>query len=1137
MEIKGALFCSFAGRNQERWDLLVGRAVQHATFGRGLVDRVELDGRLNELTLYISFPERQDGAKSGKFSPLILNQVGIDFPAQIALRIHQAVDNRPGGQGCAPVSPLQPRREGSHATPPQLFQPGQEVCVINAPAQRGKIHRASGYVNGNWNYEVYFSSENIRTYKERDLKLYSPGIVCGGVLDYLRELAYLKLSKPQGDALYALYGSRTKFEVYQFKPAVKFLANPDQRLLIADEVGLGKTIEAGIIFLELQARLGLDRVLIVCPSSLRYKWQAEMKSRFDEDFTILDTQGLLRFLENYKLQGAQTHLRGIVSLEAIRRREIAEKFINVKFDLLVIDEAHHCRNTATLANAIASTLTENSDAALLLTATPLQMGREDLFNLLNILSPGEFDNFQIFSERLAPNQYINRAAQLLAAGKNGAALRELRQVETTTERQRFQKSPYYQTVVRILSKPLPNHEELITAQRRLLELNTLSSVFTRTRKRDILTNVPKRTAYTLTVNFSEEEKEFYEQVVEDVRFEFMREHWNGMGSGWVTIMKERQAASCISALMKKQAAAGEVSPEEEAFEGDFASSELEDEEPESRPYQLIFENPFVDPNEHLKVLRRRKRITHLNKDSKFEVFWGALKKILEDNPTSKVLVFSFFVGTIEHVTRELTKLGVNVRMIHGKINVSDRQKIIEEFQDNPAIRVLISSDVGSEGLDFQFCDTLFNYDLPWNPMKVEQRIGRIDRFGQTANRIRIYNLVIEDSVESRILMRLYERIEIFKQSVGDIEVILGDQIRELTQAVFSSRLSPREEIEQAEKAAENILRQKQEMEDFEQNKLQFLGQEAILSSAVTDTVDSGRFISEVEIRALVQGYIEDRFPLSRLERNLANEETFSLIVNTDFSESIRSFIERNKKFDRSSQQFLTKAFAGKTVPLTFSHDLAYQRKLLEFVTPRHPLTQAAKDHWAQKREGVKLLARIQIATRVAPPGSYYFFIYSMDSAGISRNTRIVPIVITAQTGEMHKDLSEQFIRLSQLGAQDDKGGSAKLENSLVEDAESRAVSYMAQIRDQLYHELETSNDALVNARVSAVEQSYFAKRTRIEGILRKVSNPSIQRLYKGQLNNLETRKDIKIHEIQEGRKFDVSFSLQIRGVVEVVQNA
>jgi ATP-dependent helicase HepA len=1133
-KIKASRFRQYAGLKQERWDLLVGREVTHEAFGPGVVSKIKAD--TFEVSIWITFSQPNVNPKERCFGPQAMDMIGeIEFPDEIGQRLPSDLPS--GSQ--PPVSSSGKYSQTAHDVPPPTsptpspaFKPNQEVCLINNPNQRGRVIKPSVYASGEWNYEIYFSAEDVRTYKESALKLYAPTFQWGGLDDLLRDLALLKLRKPLGDALYALYASRTKFEVYQFKPAVKFLANPDQRLLIADEVGLGKTIEAGIIYVELQARIGLDRVLIVCPSGLRSKWHDEMKSRFDEEFTLLDTEGARRFLDQYRQYGSQVRLRGIIALESIRRRELAEAFSNVKLDMVIIDEAHHCRNTATLANAIASTLTENSDAVLLLTATPLQMGREDLFNLLAILSPGEFDNFQAFTDRLEPNQYVNRAAQMLSAGDVNGALKELKNVEKTSEKRRFLGNPYYQTVVDILKTPYPPQESLITAQRRLLELNTLASVFTRTRKRDIQEKIPKRTAFTLTVNFTPEEMDFYNQVLDEVRWNYENSHFSGAGSGWVTIMKERQVASCISAVMKKYDQYRPDPEEEDAFKKDFLSS--------NDPENDELESPVLpDISDLLGELYTRPKVCvpNIKTDSKFEVFWEALQEVLNDDPNSKVLIFSFFVGTIEHVQNELMKRGVKSRAIHGKYKVIDRQKTIEEFRDDPSIRVLVSSDVGSEGLDFQFCDTLFNYDLPWNPMKVEQRIGRIDRFGQESDRIRIYNLVIEDTIESRILIRLYDRIEIFKQSIGDIEVILGDQIRELTQAVFSRKLSKEEEIQRAETAAKNILRQKQEMEEFEQKKLQFLGQEAIFNTTIERTIDSGRFVSDVEVHALVDGYLKEKFQLSRLEANGAGDATYTLCANNDLVEEVKAFIFKQRKNDLTAQQFLPKLSPGKEIPLTFSHELAYQRKLLEFITPRHPLAMAALEYWKQKSIGTKRLIRLRIKTEIAPAGIYFFFIFTIDSEGIDKDSRLIPVVISTKNGDVHNDLSKQFLRLIQTNAEPLEILSGQCDESEFENAEHDALLHITHIRDNLYRELLASNEAIINARLSAVEQSFKAKRKRIQGILEKVDNASIRRMHESQLRNLDAKKKAKDSEIEKSRNVDVSFSPQMRGYVEVIQNA
>lgn len=1105
-------FAQAAMQEDNRWNILAGHKVRYKPWGQGVITWVDHKPGQN-ITIRIRFNLDEH---CGVF---FFNQshwgelTEIEFPEYPTLNVPATT---PG------PAPSQLHEDIQAAQ----FQLNEEVSLVNNPRQRGRVVHSFQDARGLWNHEIYISAENRPIYKESDLKLYSPEIKWGDLNDFLRDLASAKMRKPMSDALYALYASRTKFEVYQFKPALKFLANPDQRLLIADEVGLGKTIEAGIIYLELQARIGLERVLIVCPSSLKQKWQDEMKSRFDEDFMILNMDGIRRFLHENDMVGNTAPLRAIVSLELIRREEIAERFADIKLDLLVIDEAHHCRNSGTLTNAIATTLTENSDAALLLTATPLQMGHSDLFNLLKILSPGEFDNFTIFEDRLEPNKYVNMAAEYLERGKSQPALIALRKVEQTAEKKRFLGNPYYQAVVRILEAPSPTKQELVLAQRRLLELNTLASVFTRTRKRDVQEKAPKRTAFTLTVNFTPEEEEIYNRVVEEVRENFAAQHWSGAGSGWITVMKERQAASCISAMVKKMEEKEEALDQEEvSFMSGF-----------SNPDDLDDSSGDIDAWDDSAPRRRHIRSTvsrpTLITDSKFETFWGALKKVLEDDPKSKVLVFSFFVGTIEHISRELARLGVSVLTIHGGYKVTDRQAIIENFRDNPKFRVLVSSDVGSEGLDFQFCDTLFNYDLPWNPMKVEQRIGRIDRFGQESDRIRIYNMVIDNSIESRIINRLYERIEIFKHSIGDIEVILGDQIRELTQAVFSNRLSDAEQVQRAEQAAKTIMRQKQDMEDFEEQRLQFLGQEAILSTAVNNTIESGRFISDVEVHALVNGYIKEKFRLSHLDSNGPDDATFTLFANNDLTDELKTFIYGPKKNDRTAHQFLPKLIPGKEIPITFSHELAFKRKLLEFITPRHPLAQAAREYWEEKDQECKRVYKIGLQTDIAPVGKYYFFIFSLDTEGSENNSRIIPVVISSRGDDIHQRLSDQFLRLVQTSGLLKKTTFRYNETDL-SIVETDAFRHMTTVRDQLSAEMAESNDAIVNARLTGVEQSYQAKTRHIKEILGKITNASIQRMYESQLRNLKAKKNAKEKEIEKGRQLQVNFTLLMSGFLEV----
>lgn len=140
---------------------------------------------------------------------------------------------------------------------------------------------------------------------------------------------------------------------------------------------------------------------------------------------------------------------------------------------------------------------------------------------------------------------------------------------------------------------------------------------------------------------------------------------------------------------------------------------------------------------------------------------------------------------------------------------------------------MLSSEVGGEGLDFEFCNAIFNYDLPWNPMRVEQRIGRLDRYGQRHEKILIHNFSMVGTIDDEILTRLYSRINIFERYIGDLDAILGDQIAELTKDMFNTKLTREQKNQKIEKVAENIERRRKELEEFETECQKFIGKMSI----------------------------------------------------------------------------------------------------------------------------------------------------------------------------------------------------------------------------------------------------------------------------------------------------------------------
>ena len=820
------------------------------------------------------------------------------------------------------------------ATEPEdvpLFATGQRVHLQRFEGAHAYVVEGPRAYSSGWQYRVLLegASDGPTWQGEHQLTRCLEGQARWRTPDeFRRDLLLAKLRLRLSDTLYTYRASCTLFEPYQFRPVLRFLASQQQRQLIADEVGLGKTIEAAMIYLELKARLGseLKRVLVVCPSRLRAKWQDELRSRFDEEFQDLgNAQAVRSLLTRWRDYGDAYRFRGIVSYELLRSESLAHEWakLGVRLDLVIADEAHVMRNPTALTHELGQILTDNADAAVFLTATPLMLGNPDLFNLLHFLAPDDYDDFRSFPEQVRPNEYVNLAAREIGAGDPRTALDRLRWVEMTVMRERFLKDPRYQdTLARlrtlVRADTAPSTGDRVRLRRQILELNTLSAIFTRTRKSQVA-NAKPRQAFTFTVTLSPAERAFYDSFLAQVRRDLR--HANGGAASFAIVMRERMAASCLAAT--RQAL-------EESFKQRIASS-LQVERSE---FHLSAEDDD-ERQEQDERLRSTGELLALSRqigdaDAKFDLFEQTLREALAQNPEgrpkSKALVFSYFRGTLKYLLNRLTNLGYKVGVIHGGISIDERQKTIEKFRTDPEYRVLLSSEVGAEGLDFQFCDVLVNYDLPWNPMQVEQRIGRLDRFGQEAPLIRIYNFVIEDSVETRIFERLYRRIRIFERAIGDLEAILGEEIRKLSLDVIRADLTPEQEIEEAEKAALRIEELQQAREALERQQDELVGQGAILDATVEDAVASGHVVHPEEVRSLVRTYLSAAIdPPPSFDRD-QEEDSWTLLINLSLQDVLVRYTQDGQGDCGSTERFKKAVATRSMIALTFDAELARRRR-------------------------------------------------------------------------------------------------------------------------------------------------------------------------------------------------------------------
>ena len=942
-----------------------------------------------------------------------------------------------------------------------------------------------------------------------------------------------KLETPLSDNLYTFYNSRTQFEAYQFKPVLKFLNSVDQRLLIADEVGLGKTIEAGIILEELDARLkGLSRVLVVCPATLVQKWQGELRSRFSEEFRILRSADVAHFLDRYATYGDAEQLRGICSQETLRRFTDDLKEHRVHFDLVVVDEAHHWRNPETRLSELGEVLSEYADSLLMLTATPLHVGSENLFNLFRIMLPQQFGDFAVFQNLIEPNQFINAASGLLS--QPAAALKALREIEGTSQKARFLANPYYQECVDLLSQKQDlAPKEVVHIKRRLVELNSLSHIFTRTKKRDVEVQFPARQARTVNVEYSPEEMDFYNAVTDFVETRFIADWDSAQGISFARIMPQRQVASCIPAMrsyLKDQAGANTLLRLRD-WEGDDIGERANG-------------RSKIGSNEQEAAKRLLRAMDKLgSRDTKLAQFLDALRNLevefSEQGITPKVIVFSYFKRTLDYLNSKLADFGYAKQcvMIHGDINPKIRERTVERFRDNPEIKILLSSEVGSEGLDFQFCNVMFNYDLPWNPMRVEQRIGRLDRYGQQSDKILIYNFSVKNTIDDIILARLYQRINLFERYIGDLEVILGDQIASLTREMFNPRLNSEQKADRAEQTAIAIENQIKELEEFESQSSKFLGQDDFFNEEISAIKESKRFITSQEVQLLLTsflGMVGTTTTLRSTRRERAN--VYVLRADEEFRRFFRAFSDGMN----GREEVIRELEREGGTPVTFEVEEASADRQLMFLTIHHPIIRSIVKYLSEQDMGLKPTAALRIESPIAHPGDYLYFIYMLEEFSLKKTLKLVPLLVNLHDHDVvhvADALSDQFIGLTP-GAE---GFASSVEGLFqaddVEQCAALADEYIAMMKDDEETSLLKSNDTLVDARKEAINQSYTMKTNRVQQTLGNIladSKPADERLlrmYRARIRNLEDQLRKDEQELEEKRGVHVGFQLLASGFV------
>ena len=924
-------------------------------------------------------------------------------------------------------------------------------------------------------------------------------------------LTSLLLLSPSSAKLFSFRSGRVQFVPYQYRPVLKLVRADRPRLLIADEVGVGKTIEAGLIIKELKARMDILSVLIICPKALvaERKWFLEMK-RFDERFTALDGPTLRHCLQETDLEGEwpQQYEKAIVPFSLFdsnllfgregRRRKAKEGLLALdpppKFDLVIVDEAHHLRNAQTFLHQGVRYFCDNAEAVVFLTATPVQLGSEDLFTLLNVLRPDLVIDHASFDQMAAPNRPINAAASECRGATDGWQQRASSHLEDAAETQWgklfVRESPAFQSAFDLLQNERIDDANRVSITREIEELYTFSSLINRTRRRDI-GEFTIRAPETLNVPFTPSQQELHDKLLSTIANILGAAHGQQNVKFMMTTVR-RQAASCLYGLkpLLNDILAGKIRDLEVWEDGDQDAETIE---------ASVLSQIRSDVDEILELAERLDP-----QDQKAD----ELLRVLRDKsrmPNNKSLMFTTYRHTLNYLAERCANETFRFGVIHGGIPDDERADLRSRFSldknDDDAIDVLLSSEVGCEGLDFQFCDLMINYDLPWNPMRIEQRIGRIDRYGQKSDSVAIVNLITPGTVDAEIYERCLLRIGVFNHSVGGSEEILGEITHELRSIEESFTLTSDQRDARLQQLSDNSIRRIQEEQALENKQAELFGLNVPSQSWQQQIEDAESFwLSADSLQKTIESYFSKLLEPTG-EYILGEKSMKTLRLNQHarglLLDALRKGTRSSDPVWRQWEKFLKGESPNLSV--TFDQQAAAENRESVYLNVLHPLVRQAADALGS-RESVTI--HLEVNSDTLPSGTSPFAIYQWQKVGVKADDSLVPV---STNDEIEIEI------LDALPLAKDASGVSELDSESRNLLEARHHSKWNQARADYM----VGNRELVDHRIQSLAASQLARCQLLQDQIDAATNDKIRTMKERELAAAQRDSDGRMQKLQE----------------------
>lgn len=973
--------------------------------------------------------------------------------------------------------------------------------------------------------------------------------IFGHYTEYLKDNTAFKIRSSNNSTISSLKASKTIFKPYQFKPLLKFLYSDKKRILIADEVGLGKTIEAGHIMLELKARGEFRNALVICPMALREKWTTELNEKFGLNFVSIEDKDHLI----HELRHHPGYVKAVINYEKLNNKELIT-FIEerqIKFSMIVCDESHRLRNDDTQLYKNAKRILPLGDSVVFMSATPIMLNRGNLYNQLHLLDSEVYDREEVFLNNAQLNEpFVKALTQLKEGVKWSVIKQQLKDAEAITYNtindittpvrvqidEYFEDYPIYQEIIKDLSSKESNALRA-KIQYNLAEMSPMSTIFSRTRKKDVTQDwsQAERNAVSLRVDLSEVEKTHFDQYIKDYIISkggtVIYDEYNRPQSGaWGLVTIKRQLASSLWATISDNDLLEKGIDEYEGYE-----------------------------------------------DCKFT----ALLKVLNDafkTGRRKIIVFAIFKKTIKYLNIRLRKAGYHPVMIYGDSKIN-KFEVLREFKFNNNVDVLLSSEVGSEGLDMQFCNSLVNYDLPWNPMVVEQRIGRIDRFGQESPKVNIFNIVVMDTIVEDIFSRLLDRIGIFRSSIGDLEAILDKEleqdgkkqtIKEALKSIEKDYYSEKLTKEEAEKKRINIEQaienEKKTLEELEKGLTNTLTNDYYFQNEINKINNNNAYVTSNELHKFIVQLIKDCLTTCSLEES-DEKGIFVLHIPKSDPNALRHLLNDNTPSDEDSKQlfasFLSDIGNSLDLKMTFDQDIAFKDKSITFINIYHPIIQAGVMMYEKTADKTRRTFFFEMDYSQVPVGiergCYLLAIFKISLSRVVFDKKVVtdslyPILYDLQADKIIDDheLAEKFMGKAQVnGRYAPFTEDMKMQSDVIDNIEYD----LKEVIDNYVDGYQTDQHMRINnSKKMRLQQTLQYYDTRIRSLEHSISTQeSLQesaillndtdmheragrtlRLQRAQLQGLLQRKEDDIEKINKDVQLRVTDEIKSINLVRIV---